>query len=393
MKQPIRVGLAGAGCMGMGIARQIARTPGMHLSWVADTDLASAEMAASFDSSCRAGVSVDQMFDREPVDAFVESTNTIGPALDYCLRAIEERAHLVLMNAEVDLAFGPELLAASDQQGVMMTSDAGDQHGVLASMIHEIELWGFDIVQAGNIKGFLNRYATAEDLMGEAAKRNLNPIQCCAYTDGTKLNIEMAVLANAMGYVPVREGMSGPRASRVEQALDLFDFSKYPSLGVVDYLLGAEPGGGVYVIGRCGDEVQIPYLSYYKLGDGPYYLFYRPYHLCHLETPGAIARVVLGQDAVLQPWAGRVTEVYARAKCDLPAGTKIEHAIGGDAFYGMIDCCSPARVPIALLECEPGGQKPILARGLQKDEPLHWEDVEMPSGHLGDRLAHLQAEL
>lgn len=52
-------------------------------------------------------------------------------------------------------------------------------------MIHEIQLWGFEIIQAGNIKGFLNRHATASELEHEAAKRNLSPIQCCAYTDGT----------------------------------------------------------------------------------------------------------------------------------------------------------------------------------------------------------------
>ena len=380
--------------MGLGIAHQIALTPGMSLTWVGDTDIEAAQKAATFGSGCVADTSVDRLFDRYPVDAFVEATNTIGSALDYSLRAIDEKSHLILMNAEVDLAFGPELLQRANDRGVIMTSDAGDQHGVLATMIHEIELWGFKIVQAGNIKGFLDRYATADRLKQEAAIRNLNPIQCCAYTDGTKLNIEMAVLANALGYLPTCEGMTGPRATRVEEALDLFDFSTHPSCGAVDYLLGAEPGGGVYVIGRCDDEVQIPYLSYYKLGDGPYYLFFRPYHLCHLETPGAIARAALLDEAVLQPLAGRLTDTFARAKLDLPAGTVIDHGIGGDHFYGMIAAEQEAtlaeRVPIALLESEAPTGKPILIRSLQKDETLHWADLEMPEGSLRDRLHDLQ---
>lgn len=392
--QPIRIGLAGAGCMGLGIARQMALTPGMELAWVGDINVEAAQEAASFASATVADTSVDRLFDRHPIDVFVEATNTIGSALDYSLRAIEGNAHLVLMNAEVDLAFGPELLQRANAADVIMTSDAGDQHGVLATMIDEIELWGFRIVQAGNIKGFLDRYATAEMLKHEAAKRNLNPIQCCAYTDGTKLNIEMSVLANAFGYLPISEGMSGPRASRVEQALDLFNFEDHPSCGAVDYLLGAEPGGGVYVIASCADEVQIPYLSYYKLGDGPYYLFYRPYHLCHLETPGAIARAALLGEAVLQPQPKRLTDTYARAKKDLSAGTVIDHGIGGDHFYGMIaaekEAAAEGRVPIALLECEAPLGKPILVRPLEKDEALHWGDLEMPEGSLRDRLHDLQ---
>lgn len=392
--QTIRVGLAGAGCMGLGIARQISNTPGMSLAWVGDTKRSAAEQAASLSQGCIADTSLDRLFDRYPVDAFVEATNTVGSALDYSLRAIEEKAHLVLMNAEVDLAFGPELLIRANDAGVIMTSDAGDQHGVLATMIHEIELWGFKVVQAGNIKGFLDRYATAEALKHEAAKRNLNPIQCCAYTDGTKLNIEMAVLANAFGYLPTVEGMTGPRAMRVEQALDLFQFEGHPTCGAVDYLLGAEPGGGVYVIATCEDEIQIPYLSYYKLGDGPYYLMYRPYHLCHLETSAAIARAVLQHEAVLQPLAGRLTDTYARAKRDFSVGTSIEHGIGGDYFYGTIaaqqDAQTEQRVPIALLECESATEKPILTRALQKDEALCWGDLEMPKNNLLGRLEGLQ---
>lgn len=392
--ETIRVGLAGAGCMGQGIARQIANTPGMSLAWVGDTKMEAAEQAAALAQGCVAGTSMDRLFDKHPVDVFVEATNTIGSALDYSLRAIEERAHLVLMNAEVDLAFGPELLIRANDAGVIMTSDAGDQHGVLATMIHEIELWGFQVVQAGNIKGFLDRYATAEMLKHEAAKRNLNPIQCCAYTDGSKLNIEMAVLANAFGYLPTIEGMSGPKATRVEQALELFDFAGHPSCGAVDYLLGAEPGGGVYVIATCDDDIQIPYLSYYKLGDGPYYLMYRPYHLCHLETSSAIARAVLQDEAVLQPLAGRLTDAYARAKRDLAAGTVIEHGMGGDFFYGTIaaqrEAQAQQRVPIALLECEAPSAKPVLTRALQKDEMLAWGDLEMPQGSLLGRLEQLQ---
>jgi len=135
----------------------------------------------------------------------------------------------------------------------------------------------------------------------EARVRRLNPIQCCAYTDGTKLGVEMCLVANATGLVPWLPGMEGPAANDVREVFDLFDFTKYGDQGVVDYILGAQPGGGVFVVGHCDDPIQARYLNYYKMGDGPFYLFYRPYHLCHLETPWAIGQAVLEHRPILRP--------------------------------------------------------------------------------------------
>ncbi|MGJ8656472.1 MAG: homoserine dehydrogenase [Akkermansiaceae bacterium] len=376
---PIRVGLVGAGSMGFGIAHQVCITPGMELTWIADKKLIAAEKTSAATADCVTGDSVEHLLQEHPVDVLVESTNSIQSALRYCELAIQSKAHVILMNAEVDLAFGPYLAQLADEYGVIISSDAGDQHGVLATMIEEITLWGFDIVQAGNIKGFLKRDATVESLAHEAAIRNLNPVQCCAYTDGTKLNIEMAVIANALGYLPTQTGMTGPRAERVEQALELFDFSEYPKEGVIDYILGAEPGGGVYVIARCEAEVQLPYLTYYKLqqsDQGHYYLFYRPYHLCHLETPKAIYKAVIEHEALLQPWAGRATEVYAYAKADFPAGTVIEEGIGSDVVYGMVSEVSKSggQVPVVTLEVE--GEKPVLKRDVTMGQALLYSDIE-----------------
>ena len=385
---PIKVGLVGAGAMGFGIAHQVDITPGMKLCWIADTNIATAQKTSKLTSNCPTSESVETLLNETPIDVLVESTNSIQSALHYCELAIKSKAHVVLMNAEVDLAFGPYLTELANEHGVIVTSDAGDQHGVLATMIEEISLWGFDIVQAGNIKGFLKKDATIESLAHEAAIRNLNPVQCCAYTDGTKLNIEMAVIANALGYLPTQTGMTGPKAERVEQALDLFDFSTHPKQGAIDYILGAEPGGGVYVIGRCDTELQLPYLTYYKLqqsDQGHYYLFYRPYHLCHLETPKAIYKAAVRNEALLQPWAGRLTEVYAYAKADFPAGTVIDEGIGSDIVYGMVSetAKSNNQVPVVTLEIE--GEKPVLKNNITKGQALHYSDIYWPDRTLLDK--------
>ncbi len=393
--QPIRVGLIGAGAMGAGIAWQVTKTPGMRVAFIADLDPEAAKRAAEATGDEEIFVTDDPLAlleDDEPLDldVMVEATNTIGAAARFCLATIERSRHVVLMNAEVDLALGPLLQREAAKHGVVVTSDAGDQHGVLKTMIDEIELWGFEIVQAGNIKGFLNRYATADSLKEEAAKRNLSPIQCCAYTDGSKLNIEMACVANSTGLTPLVPGMEGPLADDVREVLDLFDYSKYDGQGRVDYILGAEPGGGVYVVGRCDEPIQQGYMEYYKMGSGPYFLFYRPYHLCHVETPRAIAEAVIRKHPILTPSAGRLTDVYAYAKRDVCAGESIDHGIGGDFFYGLIEECAAAdadgRVPIALLESEGEEGMPLIARGVPKDGPLRYKDVNMPATFLRDKF-------
>jgi len=387
--------------MGLGIARQIGSTPGMILSFVTDSSLHAAEQAAraSGQSVARAGgvtqsrpVPATCLFHEDAMtvlgdtsvefDVLVEASNSIGMAALYCRTAIDRCKHVVLMNAEVDLALGPLLLHEARKGGVVVTSDGGDQHGVLKRMIDDISLWGFRIVQAGNIKGFIDRYATANALVDEAANRYLNPIQCCAYTDGTKLNIEMALLANGLGLLPTRPGMEGPECADVLEVMTLFDFDSYGDSGRVDYILGAEPSGGVYVVGYCNDALQMRYLNYYKMGEGPYYLFYRPYHLCHLETPRVVAECALDRRALLQPRFGRVTDVFAYAKRHVKAGTPIEHGIGGDCFYGMIDVYKDDdRVPISLIEPEPG--RSLRAAGdIEKDRPVRWRDLEIPDTYL-----------
>ena len=378
LPKPIRVGLVGAGCMGSGIAHQISLTPGMSLEWIVARRSESARGLADRTGVKTVGSDACQLLQEDPVDVLVEASSSIWSAYRYCQSALENDTHVVLMNAELDLVFGPHLCKLAATKDLVVTSDAGDQHGVLARMIHEIQLWGFDIIQAGNVKGFLNRHATAAELIHEAAKRNISPSKCCAFTDGTKLNIEMALLANAFDLPPARIGMIGPAIPHVDGVLQAFDLDHLASLnGGVDYVLGAEPGSGVYVIGKCEDPVQQPYLDYYKIGSGPYYLFKRDYHLCHMETTTAIAQTFLHRDPILQPWAGRITDVYAFAKSPLPAETLIPYGIGGDHFYGMIATCEEARknnwVPIALLDSE--SQPARLSHSIEADEALTWDQL------------------
>jgi predicted homoserine dehydrogenase-like protein len=389
----IQVGLVGLGAMGLGIAYQISKTPGMRLSFVADLDEAAAQKGADIYgrptrvlTDCNAALQDPDI----PCDVFVESTNSIVAAYDYCMTAIERKAHCVLMNAEVDAILGYLLRDAAAKQGVVVTSDAGDQHGVLARMMEEIEMWDFEIVQAGNMKGFLDRHQSLEGIAEIAKQLGLSVEQCLAYTDGSKLNIEMSIIANEYGLTPTQPGMTGPRADKVQQVLDLFDLDAYDGQGRVDYILGAkEHPAGVYVIGRCDSEFQQGYMNYYKVTNKhPYYVFLRPYHLCHLETTRAIALAAMYDKAVINLRAGRVTDTYAYAKKDLVPGDVVGHAIGSNEVYGLIDETGKAdaahHVPQGILDIEGQPERPVMKRAVAKDQPITMDDVDIPSNRMTD---------
>jgi predicted homoserine dehydrogenase-like protein len=377
---PIRVAVVGAGAMGLGIAAAVRRTPGMTLRWATDLVPDRARRAAAAGATAQWGTDALALLESHPVDVLVEASTAIVDATHVALKAIECGAHVVWMNAEADLVFGRLVDAAARTAGLVATSDAGDQHGVLARLLDEIELWGWQIVQAGNIKGFLDRDATPEGLAAEAAKRRLDRRACCAYTDGTKLGIEMALIGNARGLQAPPGGMRGPRASHVKEALSLFDLDAARARPEVDYVLGAEPGGGVYAIGCMDDPDERFLLDYYKLGPGPYYLHYRPCHLCHVETPLAIATAVLGGRALLRP-GDHLNEVVAVAKRDLPAGHRLVHTIGSPDVRGELLCVREAAdaLPIGMVHDEPGG---ILRRPIRRGEIIARDAVTIANDDL-----------
>lgn len=391
----IRVAVTGAGAMGKGLLYQCLETPGFRCVALSDLNVDRAiECAESFDVSYRVVESERAMTEAiergdlaicedgglaarcEPADAFIESTSAIAEAGGFVETAIERGKHVAMMNAEADLIFGPYLARRADEQGVTYTSIDGDQHGVIRRLVNELELWGFDLVMAGNMKGYLDRYANPTSIIPEADKRNLDYRMCTAYTDGTKLCIEMALIANALGLKTAMPGMHGPRADHVKEVPSLFDLEQlYREHGpVVDYILDPEPDGGVFAVGYCDEPYQQEMLQYYKMGDGPFYLFYRPYHLCHVEALQSVAEAVLDGFSLLRPDQGFQTNVYAYAKRALKAGETLD-GIGGYCCYGLIensdDQGETPGVPICLIE---GAE---LTGDVSKDEKLRLSDVHL----------------
>ena len=151
-----------------------------------------------------------------------------------------------------------------------------------------------------------------------------------SFADGSKISFEQTIVANATGAKVLQRGMSrGVKFDGSPLELpSLYDVDEVRELGgVIDYTVGPA-NVKVFVLAEHDDPKQRHYLSLYKMGEGPLYPFWIPYHLPHIETPNAIARVVLFGDNLAKPLGGPSVEVCAVAKRDLKAGETLDD-------YGM----------------------------------------------------------
>jgi predicted homoserine dehydrogenase-like protein len=158
--------------------------------------------------------------------------------------------------------------------------------------------------------------------------------------------------------------------------------------GVVDFATGPV-APGVFVVVRSDDHTVVEEMDYLGMGAGPYYSFYRPYHLASIEAPLSIPPAVLDGISDIHPRAWRA-EVAAGTKRPLKAGETID-GIGGECVYGMIDSAETAReerlVPLGLL----AGAR--LARDVDVDHILTYDDVELDTSTTIYQLRVLQDQL
>ena len=405
---PVRVAMVGAGFMGRGVALQIIQsTPGMKLVAVSNRNIEQARRAYH-EANVQDVVTVDTVSQLENaiardrcaitddafllceaagIDAIIEVTGAVEFSAQVVFRAIEHRKHVVMMNAELDGTVGPILKVHADRAGVVLTNVDGDQPGVIMNLYRFVKGIGVKPVLCGNIKGLHDPYRNPTTQEGFARKWGQNPAMVTSFADGTKISYEQAIVANATGMRVAQRGMFGPT---VEPGTPITEAANWYPLdellqgpGIVDYVVGAVPGPGVFVLGTHDHPQQKHYLNLYKLGEGPLYCFYTPYHLCHFEVPNTVARAVLFSDAAIAPMAAPCVDVVATAKIDLKAGQIID-GIGGYMTYGLAENSPVVNagrlLPMGLAEgCR-------LRRDVPKDQVLCMEDVVLPEGRLSDQL-------
>lgn len=407
---PIRVGMVGAGATGRAIALQLGTpVPGIRLAAIANRTPEHGERAfreAGFRewrrvTSARAAETAIELgipvLTDDPavlttcpaIDILVEVTGTIEAAAGVVLQAIDYGKHVVLVNAELDSLVGPIIKARADSAGVVVTHTDGDEPGVAMTLLRYLRLVGLRPVAAGNIKGMVDYYRTPETQRGFAEKYDQDVRKVTSFANSTKLSMETTVLANATGFHVGRRGMYGPHCSYVRELAKLLPAEQMLETGIVDYSVGAMPMTGAWVIVHEESPLKRTQLSYYKLGDGPFFVFYTPFHLPHVQIPSTIARAVIHLDPTVAPLAGPVCEVITIAKRNLKAGEPLD-GIGGFCSYGLIDNRAAARgigaLPIGLSEgC-------VLRRDVAKDEALSFDDVVSPTGRLAEKLWREQNE-
>lgn len=402
--QPIRVGIVGAGYMGRGIASQLLRPPaGMRLAAISNRTLSKAEDALrasgrkefevvrtvqQLDSAISHGqvsVTDDAMLlcSASNIDVIIDATSDLECGAAVVVSALEHRKHVVLLNAVLDATVGPILKTYADRNGVVITYTDGDEPGVAVNLFRFVKTIGLRPVAAGNLKGLLDPYRNPDTQKAFAERVNQTASMITSFADGTKLSMECTILANSTGLRVGKRGMYGPKCAHVKDALNLFPREQLVHGGLVDFLIGAEPHTGVFVIGHGEDPVNAQYMNFFKMGDGPFYLFYTPFHLPQVQVISTIARAALFHDATTSPIGRPVCDVLTIAKRDLRAGEMLD-GIGGFTCYGVIENADVAQrqdaLPMGLSErCR-------LKRNIPKDQTITYNDVELPPGRLSDKL-------
>lgn len=414
-EDPVRVGIAGPGFMarglinhitntttGMSVAVVYARTPEKGVAALENVGLAAeqivvVETAEDIDAAVGRGqVAVtanhEAMTECSVVECVVDCTGSVEFGAHLALATLAGRKHLVLMNAEVDATIGVILNKKFTEAGLVYTGCDGDQPGVQMNLIRFVRGLGCTPLVAGNIKGLQDPYRNPTTQEGFAKQWGQDPHMVTSFADGTKVSVEQALVANAAGLSVHRRGcLQRDHRGHVDELTSMYDVDELKALGgAVDYVVGAKPGPGVYVLATHDDPKQQHYLNLYKLGEGPLYSFYTPYHLCHFEVPTTVARAVLLGDATIAPLlqAPKV-EVVTVAKKDLKAGDTLD-ALGGYTYYGECEKAPVAAaerlVPVGLAEgC-------VLTRDIAKDEAISYADVTVPEGRLCDELRREQDE-
>lgn len=404
--KPIRIGLIGSGFAGRGFALQtLTCTYGMKLVAISNRTISKAKQA--YIDALGENIAIDEVStqkeldtailenkyivtsdpnlitDSQEIDVLVEATGEIEFGARVVMRAIEHKKHIVLINAELDATLGPILQHYCHKAGVRYTQADGDQPGKLMNLVRDVEYMGFKPVMAGNIKSLIDFRRTPKTQEQWSREHFQEPKMPTSFADGTKISVEMATIANGTGFKVGKRNMYGPRCSHVDEAVGLFPMDQLMNGGLVDYILGAEPSFGIFVLGYSEHPIRKRYMDIYKMGKGPLYTFYTPYHLSPMEAPFSIARLVLFNDVTLAPKNGLIADVITLAKFNLKKGDTLD-GVGGFLTYGAIENYDTAKkenlLPIGLAD------QAVLNKDIPQDAPITYDDVTFPQGSLSVKL-------
>ncbi len=373
----INIALVGAGQMGQGVVSQISKQENMHLVFIVDRNEEKLQEAVSrYTSNKRLSPSISQdisTVDFSAIDVVVEATGSPIAGAIVAEYVLKNGVDLILLNVETEATIGLELKRLAEENDCIVTVGYGDEPTTAMELYNFAEELSFEVISIGKGKNNpFNRYATPSDLESEAKIKKMNSKMLTSFVDGTKTMIEMTALANSIGFSVDKDGMHGPK-SKPEHLNKIFvpkeDGGILSKKSVVDFAFGIAPG--VFTVIYSEDEYVNYEMEYLKMGEGPYWSLYRPYHLTSLETPRTIMDLAVNKESILNSNYWNVY-VAAYAKRNLKQGEKLG-SIGGDCYFGVALNNTEGRpwIPVGIAE------NGILTSPVNKGEPIPIDSVEM----------------
>ena len=414
---PIIVALIGAGQMGKDIVAQIRDMVGIEIAVVVDIknetcleayDIAKTgrdevavcdaldEAIAAAKSGKKIATTNHKIATRLPqVQVVIDATGSPEMGARISLDCFSNGKHIVMMNVECDITVGPILRHMAEKAGVVYSLTAGDEPGSIIEVYRFARALGFEIVAAGKGKNNpLDYYAHPgmKEWADKAAQRQMNPRMLVEFVDGSKTMIEMCAVSNATGLVPDIRGMHCVECT-VKELSKVYSLKEQGGVlnktGVVDFAIG-DIAPGVFVVVTTDNQRIIDGLVQRDMGNGPNYLFYRPYHLCSIETPLTAAQAVIYGESTAHPLDHLTSECITLAKKDLKKGEVLD-SIGEYCYRASIELAGVAKegkmLPVGLAK---GAE---LLCDVAKDEVITYDMVRLDDSSVLLQLRRLQDAL
>jgi len=360
-----RIGIIGTGFVSRHFVHELQRRPDYALGKVLTRR--PLESCSEYPYQDALTSSLDALI--EASDVIFECTGDVSYAASTIGPTLAAGKPVVTLNAEFHSTLGSHFVTDG-----LLTEAEGDQPGCLAALHEDAVSMGFTPLVYGNMKAFLNRNPSPDDMQFWAEKQDYSVPMVTSFTDGTKVQIEQCLVANGLGAGIAQEDLIGLETNdltRVAEALGkAADRLGYP---ISEYILGNELQHGVFIVARHDNAQHLP-LRNFKLGDGPYYLLIRDYCLVHLEVFKTIERVLHKGQALLNNGRTPSISVASVAKRDLAPGTVVERGCGSFDLRGV--CVNMAERPDHLPICLANDLR--LKRSVQAGAVLTSADVDMP---------------
>lgn len=360
-----RVGIAGTGLIGKGLAMEADR----------QTDVILVKVLTRRDISTMTDYPIQDVLTNSVedfignCDLIVECSGDVIYGTEIIDQAIKASIPVITMNAELQVTTGSYFARRG-----FITEAEGDQPGCLASLHENVVQMGFKPLVYGNIKGFMNLDPTIEDMKYWSERNGVRLDMTTSFTDGTKVHVEQALVANGLGVGIARDGLLAPSSDDLNQTGEgLAEEAKRLGYPISEFVLAPKAPPGVFITAEH-DERQKDALRYYKMGEGPYYTILQNYHLCHLEIMKTIRRVINGGGVLLNNGKNPTISVAAIAKRTIQAGEEITKGIGSFQVRGEAIHIStnPNHVPIGLLV------NAVMKNQVKEGQMITFDDVELP---------------